>query len=274
MTSIWAGGGGYLDFNQQDVSNNKGWVLVWWSTGTVLTASVMALSMFYITVEWCQQSFLSTEDYGEAMKGLHMTRNYRSLTFFMRRISRAVLWATLDQLERLAKRTGVIRKRQNTLLWTKEHTWDPDIPRTATSTRHDQHNASPATELTTTATTPAMPHSVFPPTINIRDESDDPLPSSSLLSRPRPSDESSAPLIPRPSHAGEAGGRKSSNDGRVSFETPFLEHEPRWRDTTYNRPSHERGNSDAGLLPNFGGDMGQGGLGLRFDDIDVERGIN
>src|SRR5690242_11807459 len=72
VTSTWGGAGGYLDFSVQDTSNSR-WVLYYWASGTTLTATVMFLSMFYITVEWCQQSFLSTEDYDDAMQGLRMT---------------------------------------------------------------------------------------------------------------------------------------------------------------------------------------------------------
>jgi hypothetical protein len=50
VTSNWAGGGGYLDFSVQDTSNSK-WVRWYWTSGTLLTALVMGLSMFYITVE-------------------------------------------------------------------------------------------------------------------------------------------------------------------------------------------------------------------------------
>jgi hypothetical protein len=311
MTSVWAGGGGYLDFSQQDVSNNKAWVLIWWSTGTVLTASVMALSMFYITVEWCQQSFLSTEDYGEAMKGLRMTRRYRSATFFVRRAARAVLWATLDQVERLAIMVGVIRKKRKTLLWTKKHTWSPDISDQPPMTSgRGQQNTSPSIELTDyDAThaqpqdTPAMPHSLFPPAINTRrprNDSDAPLNPLNSGDRPRntsdasfspfspprpprPSNESSAPLLQRPAQAhqyGEAEARTSSEAGRVSFQTPFIDHatpihQEGWLGTesaVQSRQGYRRANSDPGLLPDFGGDMGQGGLGLRFDNIDLERG--
>jgi hypothetical protein len=289
VSSIWAGGGGYLDFSQQDVSNSKDWVLVWWTTGTVLTASVLALSMFYITVEWCQQSFLSTEDYSEAMTGLRMTRRYRSVTFFVRRISRAVLWATLDQLEFLAIIAGVIKKRQKTLLWTKNHTWKPDIPRATAPTTRNEHPLSPSIELTDydathaqVQDTPAMAHSLFPPT-RPRNESDASLSPFDSPNRPRASNESSAPLMQRLSQAyqyGETEGRPSG-EGRVSFETPFLAQEAavgrekRWlgtEDTVFSRQGYRRANSDPGSLPDFGGDMGQGGLGLRFDNVDLERG--
>jgi hypothetical protein len=252
----------------------------------------MGLSMFYITVEWCQQSFLSTEDYTNAMKGLHMTRKYRSATFFVRRASRAVLWATLDQLERLAMAAEVIRKEQRTLLWTKEHTWNPEIPDRSTTPTRRQHITSPSIELTDfdatrtqgQDTTPAIAHSLFPPAINTRrprNASDASLsPLDPLSTPPRPSNESSAPLLPqRPAQAhryGETEGRTSSEAGRVSFDTPFIEHgQGSWLETesaVQSRQGYRRANSDPGLLPEFSGDMGQGGWGLRFDEGDLERG--
>lgn len=50
VTSIGAGGGGYLDFNVQDSSNSK-WVLLYWGIGTALSSSVLGMGMIYITVE-------------------------------------------------------------------------------------------------------------------------------------------------------------------------------------------------------------------------------
>jgi hypothetical protein len=49
-TSTWGGGGGYLDFRMQGrvKTDWSEWV---WVLGTVMASLVMALSMFYITVE-------------------------------------------------------------------------------------------------------------------------------------------------------------------------------------------------------------------------------
>lgn len=154
-----------MDFSKQDSSNSK-WVLYYWTAGTTLTASVMFLSMFYITVEWCQQSFLSTEDYTDAMQGLRRTRSYRQYTYFVRIIARFVARYTLDPLEWLAYKVGLIKTTQQTLLWTKEHTWSPRIP---------QRLQPPTFELTDLTggsrsdyrayETPALAHSLFPPAI-------------------------------------------------------------------------------------------------------------
>jgi hypothetical protein len=55
MTSNWGGGGGYLDFAVQDISNSK-WVAYYWVAGTCLSGAVLLLSIFYITVEVCYSS--------------------------------------------------------------------------------------------------------------------------------------------------------------------------------------------------------------------------
>ncbi|KAF1839412.1 hypothetical protein BDW02DRAFT_151108 [Decorospora gaudefroyi] len=231
VTSSWAGGGGYLDFSQQDTSTSK-WVLWYWTAGTVLTALIMGLSMFYITVEWCQQSFLSTEDYHDAMAGLSMTRAYRSATLFARRISRAVSYATLGPLEKVALRVGLIRKPQKTLAWTREHTWNPDIPPTSATSRnhalfspsieltdYDAAAAAAPRQVRSPATTPLsyFPSATASP--RIRNGSDASLgaadPLLNPLSPPRGSEDSAAPLIQRPSRAHQM----DSEDGRVSFET-------------------------------------------------------
>ena len=54
-TSTWGGGGGYLDFRMQGRVGTD-WSEWFWVLGTVMTSLVMALSMFYITVEVCALS--------------------------------------------------------------------------------------------------------------------------------------------------------------------------------------------------------------------------
>ncbi|KAL1798543.1 hypothetical protein ACET3X_002580 [Alternaria dauci] len=262
MTSNWSWGGGYLDFNQ----SNSLWVAWCWISGTVLTATVMSLSMFYITVEWCQQSFLSTEDYDDAMKGLRMTRAYRSWTLFARYTSRA----SLAQLEKLALAVGLIKKRKETLMWTRHHTWDPDVPRQTFPSERGHFRAAPSIELTpyendgasnAVFETPAMAHSLFPPAITprrTRNESDASLDPLDLPSWPRTSGDSSTPLIQRPSQVyqqNEADGAMSGEERRSS-ETPCLEPEPvrgnaqTWpnlQDAVQNRQGYHRAHSDQGF---------------------------
>ncbi|KAG9194497.1 hypothetical protein G6011_04532 [Alternaria panax] len=276
MTSNWAWGGGYLDFNQQDQSNSL-WVAWCWLSGTVLTATVMGLSMFYITVE---QSFLSTEDYEEAMKGLRMTRTYRSWTLFARHTSRV----TLTQLEKLALAVGLIKKRQKTLMWTRHHTWNPHVPRQASPSGRDHFRAVPSIELTpydddrvpsAAFETPAMAHSLFPPAITprrTRNKSDASLDPLDLPGRPRTSGDSSTPLVQRPSQVYQQHEVDGSMIGeeRRSSETPSLGPRPMrsnaqtWlhtQDAVQNRQGYHRARSDPGF-PLESGDAEHSGLGI------------
>jgi hypothetical protein len=245
VTSTWGGGGGYIDFSVQDTSNSK-WVAYYWTTGTCLTGLVLLLSIFYITVEvchnqtqrfsmtaltyrkWCQQSFLSTEDYKDAMNGLRMTRDYRALTYSFRATSRFVAKFTFDPLESLGVRIGLIKMRQKTLVWTKTHFHDPP-PRRPPPRPASQHAASPFIELTLSPDslydegafrdTPAMAHSLFPPAHTnrrSRNESDASFTESTLpiYEQYRTSDDSHRPWIQRPSDVHRSRATPANHDGR------------------------------------------------------------
>ncbi|KAF2998563.1 hypothetical protein E8E13_005687 [Curvularia kusanoi] len=292
VTSTWGGAGGYLDFAIQDTSNSK-WVLYYWTAGTLLTASVMFLSMFYITVEWCQQSFLSTEDYEDAMRGLRRTRSYRKYTYFVRVLARCVARYTLDPLEWVSYKIGLIKTTQQTIFWTKNHTWDPRAP---------QRLWPPTLELTDLSEgpvaashvkeTPALAHSQFPPAIPFgrqRTESE-----ASLRPLPhhqgyyhRGSAESSTPLIQRPSEAHWTAHRAdqlATEQYRLSADYTEIalstadEQAPHqgWlglHTALQPRHTYRRSNSDAGsssfdpLQPN--GDS----LGVDTNAADLEKGV-
>ncbi|KAF1922614.1 uncharacterized protein M421DRAFT_104955 [Didymella exigua CBS 183.55] len=293
VTSTWAGRGGYLDFGVQDTSNSK-WVLYYWTTGTLLTATVMFLSMFYITVEWCQQSFLSTEDYDDAMQGLRRTRSYRHYTYFVRVMARFIAQYTLQPLEWVSYKVGLIKTMQDTLFWTKEHDWDPAVrqrPRrsdvvTPTFAYTDMSEiplaAIKATE------TPVLAHSLFPPAIppgRQRTESDT---STRPPYRPeyqyRASDDSYAPLIQRPSeaHTGQRTDSLSSDEHRVSSDQAILP-----SSSAHEQPPfagwlglsaalqphhiHRRANSDPGSPPFDLPPPNQDPLGIHME-ADLERG--
>ncbi|KAF9698017.1 hypothetical protein EKO04_004312 [Ascochyta lentis] len=298
VTSYWGGAGGYLDFSVQDTSNSK-WVLYYWTSGTVITAFVMSLSMFYITVEWCQQAFLSTENYEEAMQGLRRTRSYRQFTYFSRVFARFVTRFTLDPLEWLAWNVGLIKTPQNTILWTKDHNWDPIVPQRAATTA-SRHVVTPSFELTDfsnvpldglqTQETPALAHSLFPPAIPMgrsRTESD-----TSTQSPYRPeydhriSNDSFSPLIRRPSEAhhvsyrpdslssdenpfsGEQSTMPTSSDGQNGFSG--------WLGLSaalQPRNAYRRANSDPGHPPFELPQPNQDALGIHVDEEDLERGI-
>ncbi|KAI4677090.1 uncharacterized protein J4E88_006897 [Alternaria novae-zelandiae] len=207
----WAGGGGYLDFSQQFTSNGYGITLTWVS-GTSLTASVMGLSMFYITVEWCQQSHLSTEDYDDAMEGLRLTRKYRLRTMHARRISRATL-AQLGKLGfaigKLINVVGADKKPRKTLMWTWDTTKKPVLSRADSAYARNNSYRHPTFPFERTRNiagthnavldTSATAHSSSSPAITprgIHNESNAPVVPLSVPSGSRISDDSSTPFIP------------------------------------------------------------------------------
>ncbi|CAI9634329.1 unnamed protein product [Alternaria burnsii] len=309
MTSNWAWGGGYLDFSQQGTSSiyysppaeigEKGDTVAFFSFNlpkqdrfnTIRSiVYVMGLSMFYITVEWCQQSFLSTEDYEDAMKGLRMTRAYRSWTLFARRTSRV----TMNQLEKLALAIGLIKKRKKTLMWTRHHTWNPLVPHRTSSSGRDHFRGAPSIELTpydndrvpdVVFETPAMAHSLFPPAITprrTRNESDASLDPLDLPGRPRTSGDSSTPLIQRPSQVyqqNEIDGHMVGEERRSS-ETPLLETDlvrsdaqtgPHIQDAVQNRQGYHRAHSDQGSARQSR-DTEHAGLGISSSSQDHNYG--
>ncbi|CBX89954.1 hypothetical protein LEMA_P124440.1 [Plenodomus lingam JN3] len=297
LTSNWAGGGGYLDFVVQDTSNPK-WVLWYWTAGTQLTALVMIFSMFYITVEWCQQSFLSTEDYEDAMDGLRMTRKYRHWTYIFRLLSRLLSSITLTPLEKLAISIGLVRKPQKTLLWTKDHSWSPEVPlaHSEPAVATSYASPSPSFELTDksgvaardgtqVAKTPAMAHSLFRSAFTTwpRNESDASIQPISIHAQHQASGESHQPLIRRPTEAhhtrGEMGSR-SSGDGRVSLEDSYLSASPPERSSLlgpnvalHSRQGYRRASSDPGMPPSDLMDTSQNAREIGVQDVDLESGI-
>jgi hypothetical protein len=168
--------------------------------------------------QWCQQSFLSTENYKDAMEGLMYVRDYRSGTSWFRAAARFISRFTFDPLESLGVNMGLIKSRQKTLLWTKESRSRPkqvQHPETQASEatpprRPPQHVQSPSIELTDYSTvandgsavvdTPAMAHSVFPFALTPhrpRNASDASIhePVLPIFERFRRSDDSSRPLV-------------------------------------------------------------------------------
>ena len=202
----------------------------------------MCLSMFYITVEWCQQSFLSTENYDAAMKGLRRTRKYRSWTFFARQVSRALSFGTVHQLEKLAILCGLVKKPQKTLLWSKR--CKKGVGRGERTARaHEEsgqyatppaelvqyHNSNDAVLLRVQEPPAVVERTLSPPasgTSHRRNESDASFnPMDPLSLPPRPSDDSLTPLIRVPSQARRQndGEIRSSSEGRGGSETGLLE---------------------------------------------------
>lgn len=297
VTSNWGGGGGYLDFDVQTTVKTR-WVIIYWTTGAALTGTVMALSMFYITVEWCQQSFLSTEDYTNAMKGLRLTRAYRRYTYIPRRFTRFIARYTLDRLEDLAFKAGLINAQQQTLRWEEKPKREPTAPLTVQPTTvasgfltsidirltdfESQPLYSPHTQNTQAQDTPALAISSFPDAVPGNHQRTDG--ESFLQSPPRPSYEarnsgdSRFPLLRRPSEAHHGQDSSSSDERRRSDEgaiTPVsVPGESSmfrgWQDLRPQpRQSYRRANSGSGLdLPQ----PNQDALGISMDERDLERG--
>jgi hypothetical protein len=78
-SSLWFGGGGYMDFNNYDTASSD-FVRYNWTIATTFSATIMAAAMAYIVTEWCLQSHLSTADVKSAAHGLWCTRLFRWLT--------------------------------------------------------------------------------------------------------------------------------------------------------------------------------------------------
>ncbi|KAH6629181.1 hypothetical protein C7974DRAFT_453768 [Boeremia exigua] len=266
VTSTWGGAGGYLDFSVQDTSNSI-WVLYYWSAGTTLTATVMFLSMFYISVEWCQQSFLSTEDYDAAMRGLRRTRAYRKFTFAARVLARGVARYTLTPLEGVALKVGLIKAKQHTIVWTHKHTWDP-VPRGPAGEAADPPYSPPPHD------TPALAHSPFPPTISVSAPARERHTQDAYA---RGSDDAGVPLM-APAEAHRARSVSVSSDERPSHERHSRELEMRSvpaGDETFGgwlglnpslQPRHAYRRAGSDPPPYVGGALG-------LVDVDLERGV-
>ena len=292
VTSTWGGGGGYLDFEVQDTVKTR-WVLIYWTTGTVLTGLIMALSMFYITVEWCQQSFLSTEDYGEAMRGLQLTRSYRHYTYFARKFARFIAEYTLDPLETLAYTVGLINAPQQTLRWEKHPRQDSEgSPTTQAAPAPPRYLSSPHIELTDfdsqplysphVQETPALAISSFPDAVSMNHQRTDS--GSFLQSPPRPkyearnSGDSSSPLLQRPSEVHRNRDSSSSDEHRKSGEGSITPISLSGEQDIFNgwqglgpqpRQGYRRANSGSSSnLPQ----PNQDALGIDMNDRDLEKG--
>lgn len=125
QTSVWAGGGGYMDFLERALTHAPG-VKNYWIMGTIITCVVMGLGMIYVFVEWCLQAHLSTEDYTDAMHGLRNARCFRRATFWVQYPVSAAVLLVNHVMRLLGLRKSHERK---TLVWTKEGRYRPSIGR-------------------------------------------------------------------------------------------------------------------------------------------------
>lgn len=72
-------GGGFIDLRIL-LDPRPAQAKVYWVVGTTMGCSVMVLSFAFIAWEWVTQSHMSTEDYDQAMKGLRVTRRFKTWT--------------------------------------------------------------------------------------------------------------------------------------------------------------------------------------------------
>lgn len=83
ISSIWASGGGYTDFENVDFYREHG-VTYYWGVGTSLSCAVLVVGLAYIVAEFCTQSHLATEDFRNASEGIRFTRRFKKYTYWIR----------------------------------------------------------------------------------------------------------------------------------------------------------------------------------------------
>jgi hypothetical protein len=84
MGSVWASGGGYIDFESIESYKAHG-ISLYWGVGTALTLVILTAGLLFIIAEWCSQSHLSTMDYYAASRGLKRARCWKYYTVWLRR---------------------------------------------------------------------------------------------------------------------------------------------------------------------------------------------
>lgn len=106
MSSTWAGGGGYIDFETVDVYKAHG-ISFYWGFGTAISLLVLIMAALFIIAEWCSQSHLSTMRYDAAKRGLMSTRSWKYHTVWLRRALHAIIecvivaiWAIIGLISR------------------------------------------------------------------------------------------------------------------------------------------------------------------------------
>ena len=97
-----------------DYYRNHG-VYNYWVPGTVVTCFIMIVAITFITIEWCTQSHLNTEDYDDAMAGLHLTRGFKGRTIWIRAIADSIIDVGARIGDYVFKRTNKTHRRS--LVW-------------------------------------------------------------------------------------------------------------------------------------------------------------
>ncbi|KAK5115139.1 hypothetical protein LTR62_001836 [Meristemomyces frigidus] len=130
MSSLWAGGGGYVDLSQWSGVSKPQYVREYWAAGTTIAVAVMGIAMIYIVLEWTLQSHLSTADAASAAIGLKRVRRFRRYTYPLR-----WLWYTVENLTHMAQ-SGFISLLKAAGIFSREYTSRPTGLRWAVHSRH------------------------------------------------------------------------------------------------------------------------------------------
>lgn len=109
--STWGHWGGYIDFT---VIERASGVQPYWITSAVLSCFIMFTAITFLVVEWCEQSHLNTEDFGRAMEGLRVTRQWKQHTLFIRRIPDFIIWQA-KRLWHFGRDSG--KRQRQSLVW-------------------------------------------------------------------------------------------------------------------------------------------------------------
>lgn len=83
ITSNWSSLGGYVDLGAVLV-NAIHEEPMYWISGTIFSSAVLLYGTLWVVLNWCDQSHLTTDDYGNAAKGLMTTRRFLKATRYIR----------------------------------------------------------------------------------------------------------------------------------------------------------------------------------------------
>ncbi|KAF2837874.1 hypothetical protein M501DRAFT_995116 [Patellaria atrata CBS 101060] len=164
MTSVWGTSGGYLDFTQSDVTDNP-FIMYYWSGGTVVGSLGLVFGMIYIVTEWCLQSHLNTENFGDARRGLQRTRTFRRVTYPIRFVLRHVIGWFTSRYAKFCTWIGVPCRQQKSLIWTRNITYRPTIQGVGLDTETQEYDPSYAPLQRLGSDGSHIPLIVIPPTI-------------------------------------------------------------------------------------------------------------
>ena len=136
MSSLWAPGGGYLDFEDFNYYRSNG-VTLYWGLGTATSMSVMAFSFAFIIWEWCTQSHLCSSNYKKAASGLKTTRRFKKYTYHIRNFADTTI-ELVKLLFRGRRHDHDLRGRRSVLWTSKTHSQKRKLWET-----HRSHDGSP-----------------------------------------------------------------------------------------------------------------------------------